>query len=86
MRFKYDSVADAAYVTLRPGRVASTERIDALRLIDYDSNGVALRVEFLDFRSGVDLTGLPEAEKIERLLPPGTRILAGRPEAIFYRD
>jgi uncharacterized protein YuzE len=82
MRFKYDKVANAAYVTLRSGKVASTERVDALRLIDYDRNGVALRIEFLDFRSGVDLSGLPDAEKIERILPPRTRILAGRREAL----
>jgi uncharacterized protein YuzE len=86
MKLKYDRIADAAYVTVRPGRVASTERIDALRLVDYDQAGRVLRIEFLDFRrSGADLSGLPYAEQIESLLFPqaGTKAARrGRPKVL----
>lgn len=79
MKFKYDRIADAAYVTVRPGRAATTKRLDALRLVDYDEAGRVLRVEFLDFRrSGVDLTGLPYADEIERLIGRRTRVSSTR--------
>jgi uncharacterized protein YuzE len=64
----YDRTVDAAYVTLRRGRVARSDALDEGRVVDYDKSGQALGVEFLGVHDGVDLQDLPDAELLEKLL------------------
>lgn len=64
----YDSEANAAYVYLHEGPVARTKPIDDVRLIDYAKDGAVVGVEFLDARSGIDLSDLPEKTAIEQVI------------------
>ena len=65
MEVRYDPEADAVSVDLRgaQGRVR-TRRIDEQRLLDYDERGELVGIEFLFVSRGVNLDGLPEAERI----------------------
>ena len=47
MKIKYDSDADAMYLTLRKDKVASTKEIDENTIIDFDKNGQVIGVEIL---------------------------------------
>lgn len=78
MLLEYDSEADAIYVSFRPiddGEVARTKSLDSNRNVDYDSDGVAVGVEFLDVREGVRFDGLPRSEEIRELFA-GLRVAA----------
>ena len=69
MSFEYDKSVDAAYITLRRGRVVATKRLDDSRLIDLGEDGQPVGVELLNVREcGVDTSDLPEQEAIERIL------------------
>ena len=65
IQIRYDPEADAVYAKLREaeGRV-TTQQIDDVRLVDYDESGAVVGVELLFVSGGVDLRGLPEAERI----------------------
>lgn len=68
IRTWYSPEADAFYIRLHAGRIDYTEPFegDDNRLVDYDENGLVLGVEILDAGIGIDLTGLPEAERIAK--------------------
>lgn len=68
MEVRYDSEADAIYVRLRATAHARTEELDVARLIDYDAAGDVIGVEFLWVSGGVDLDGVPEAERVAEAL------------------
>lgn len=78
MQVRYDPEADAVYVDLQEaqGRVR-TRRIDEQRLLDHDERGELVGIEFLFVSRGVNLEGLPEAERIAEAMrsfpqPAGT--------------
>jgi uncharacterized protein YuzE len=65
MQVSYDNEADALSIRLREavGRVRS-RRIDEQRILDYDEQGDLVAIEILFVSRGVNLEGLPEAERI----------------------
>ena len=69
IQVRYDLEAHAVYAKLRQakGRI-KTREIDDVRLVDYDETGAAVGVELLFVSRGVDLRGLPEAERIAEAL------------------
>jgi uncharacterized protein YuzE len=69
MLVEYDSDADAVYVALRtPRGTVETDFIDEARDVDYDADGNVVGVELLGVSQGIDLEGLPEAERIAQVL------------------
>jgi uncharacterized protein YuzE len=69
MHVSFDPEADAVYVDLREphGRVRTRE-LDRRRRVDYDERGDVCGVEFLFVSDGIDLTDVPEAERIRQVL------------------
>jgi|DewCreStandDraft_2_1066082.scaffolds.fasta_scaffold00555_21 uncharacterized protein YuzE len=65
---KYSQEADAIYVYLNPGRVAYSKFLDDLRVIDFSEDGRVVGVEFLQVSDGIDLSDVPERDKVERLI------------------
>ena len=77
----YDADADAVYVRLASPEldVADTREVDWQRTVDYDENGELIGVEFLGVSRGIDLTGVPDARRVEdaiRSLPKVASFLA----------
>jgi uncharacterized protein YuzE len=68
IQVRYDSEADALYVTLRDAPHSRTDEIDCRRLVDYDDQGHVIGVEFLVVSKGIDLEDVPEAERIAEAL------------------
>ena len=75
MLITYDPEADALYAELRcaEGKVRTRE-IDDRRLVDVDESGEAVGVELLFVSRGVNLEGLPEAERIAAAMRSFPRI------------
>lgn len=67
---EHDAEADAIYVRLALGASARTKYLDDLRLVDLDGSGAAIGVEFLHVSGGIDLSGVPSRETVERLIAP----------------
>lgn len=68
MQLTYDEIADAAYVYFTQAPVSSTEELASGVLVDYDKDGVAVGVEFLDVSDGIDLSEVPRRDEITSLL------------------
>ena len=70
MRIRYDSEADAVYIQLREpvGKIVGTDFIDVSRYVDYDEDDNVVGIEILDVSLGLDLTGLPEADRAAEAL------------------
>ena len=72
MRLQHSPRADALYVEFSDKLVAYTEDIsrgdEYTRGVDYDADGAPVGVEFLNVSRGVDLTDVPHAHEIGRLL------------------
>lgn len=72
MQLKYDSEVDAAYIELRApqGNLAGSEAVgaDRMRYLHYDEHDHVVAVELLNVSKGVDLAGIPEAERIAEML------------------
>ena len=49
VNLKYDRHVDAAYLTLRKGRIANSEEVKPGVVLDYDKEGGILGVEILQF-------------------------------------
>lgn len=64
----YDADADILYVRLGSGKVASTQTLDDLRLIDLSKEGVVIGIEFIDASGGIDLRDVPFRQKVEQLI------------------
>lgn len=67
MTLELDRRADAAYVVIHDGTVASTRKLDSQRVVDYDAKGEVLGIEFLAISRGVDLADLPYSSELARL-------------------
>ena len=48
MKITYDKLADAAYMTLRKGKVAKTVEMSESVIVDLDKKGHLLGIEMLD--------------------------------------
>ena len=72
MDFRYSPTADALYVRFNDLRIAYTEDLSRNghydRGIDYADDDTPVGVEFLSVSRGVDLTDVPRADEIARLL------------------
>ena len=66
MTVELDEKANAAYARVTDRPVASTRELDAQRVVDYDSDGEIVGIEFLAVRRGVDLTNLPNRDELSR--------------------
>ncbi len=64
----FDPEADAIYIQLLEGKIATTKELDSNRLIDYSEDGRATGVDLMEVSQGVKLDGLPEAELIGKIL------------------
>lgn len=69
MQVTYDEDADAIYVELKKhDLVAHTREIDSNRMVDYDDAGDVVGVEFLSISSGINLEGVPSADRVAQAL------------------
>ena len=68
MYLTYDEQADAVYVRFRRSPVTRTEELSDSVAVDYDAEGHALGVEFLDVSIGVDLDRVPHRAQVAKLL------------------
>ena len=82
-RFKPHAVfseeADAAYVYLVWGRVVRSQALGDSRVVDYTGDGSVSGIRFLNVSEGIDLSGLPERDRVVDLLKdlkPNLRVLA----------
>jgi uncharacterized protein YuzE len=66
MTVELDTKADAAYARAADRPVASTKELDPQRVVDYDSDGEIVGIEFLTVSRGVDLTDLPYRDELSR--------------------
>ena len=65
IQIQFDPEGDALYVSLDDvdGELES-EELDEFRIVDYDENGIPVGIEFLFVSRGLNLTGVPEADRI----------------------
>jgi uncharacterized protein YuzE len=66
MKADYDKEHDAAYFAFSASAPARQDRLSGLRVIDYGADGSVVGVEFISPSLGLDLTGIPRANEIER--------------------
>jgi uncharacterized protein YuzE len=66
----YSPRSDAMYIYFNKGLPwGRNEKLDFRRIIDWSKDGRLIGIELLDVRRlGVDVTGLPERETVERVL------------------
>ena len=65
---EYDPGSDAVYVQLSDARVTSSSPLDDWRILDRSASGSVVGVEFLGVSGGVDLSGVPNEQLVERLI------------------
>lgn len=64
-----DPKADAIYITLLNEPVGYSKELDENRIIDCTLNpGKPVGIDLLAVSKGVKITGLPEAEQVEKIL------------------
>jgi uncharacterized protein YuzE len=68
MKLEHDSSADAVYIRLRGKPYDHGMDLDDSRRIDYGGDGLPIGIELLNVSLGVDLTDLPYAPEIAKLL------------------
>ena len=62
----YSETVDALYVKLQDkAEIKKTVPYDDSRIVDFAADGSVVGVEFLAARAGIDLTGIPERERLE---------------------
>lgn len=64
----YDVAADILYVVLSEDAVHHSVTLDDLRIIDYAEGDSVRGVEFINASVGIDLAGVPAAQRIKSLL------------------
>ena len=65
----YDQEADILYVSLLTGVASATQTtLDDLRIIDHSADGAVVGVEFICARDGIDLSDVPFAESVEKII------------------
>lgn len=62
-----DTNANAAYVRIADGAVASSRELDPQRVVDYDAAGQVVGIEFLGVSRGVALHDLPHRDELQKL-------------------
>jgi uncharacterized protein YuzE len=65
---KHDKAADAIYIKLDSTKYAYGHDLDNERRIDYSDDGKPIGIELLSVSRGVNLSDLPQADKIAGLL------------------
>ena len=65
MHQSYDATADALYVTLRDGKVASTRELDDSTMLDLDAAGNLLGIEVLNPGRSWPLTAILRQYEID---------------------
>ena len=68
MYLTYDEQADAVYVQFARSSVTRTEELSDSVAVDYDADGQAVGVEFLDVSEGIDLDQVPRRAEVAKLL------------------
>lgn len=69
MLLEYDPDADAVYVRLQePHGLVRGARVDERRTVCYDEQKQVVGVEFLFVSQGIDVEGMPEAERIREMV------------------
>jgi uncharacterized protein YuzE len=64
MMANYFAERDSVYVQLRNAAVVATRALGPYRMVDVDGDGQVVGIEFLGASREIDLTGLPERERI----------------------
>lgn len=68
MEFKYDTQADAIYISLSNKPYAYGKDLDDERRIDYAADNTPIGVELLCVSKGVNLNGLPHVDEIAEIM------------------
>lgn len=68
MTYQYDPNADCAYILINELPHAYSKQIDETRFIDYAADGSVIGIELLYVSSGVDVSGLPYASQVTKIL------------------
>jgi uncharacterized protein YuzE len=68
MKYQYDRNADAAYILINDLPFAYSNEIDETRFVDYAKDGTVIGIELLYVSGGVDISGLPFEDELEKLL------------------
>lgn len=55
MKFNYDKIADAVYLKVKDGKIASTKEVSDKLLVDVDKDGNILGIELLDASNQKDM-------------------------------
>ena len=75
---RVNNVGDILYLQFLNAKVASCREFGDWRNLDYDSEGHLIGVELIGLPGGVNLLGVPEADRIREALlahgPPDLRI------------
>jgi len=66
IELEYDAEDDILYVRLGSGAVARSRAFGDSRIVDFNAGGQPIGVEFIGASAGVDLSGIPEGERIRR--------------------
>jgi uncharacterized protein YuzE len=64
MNVEYDSEVDSLYVELVPLPVQETDELESGVCVDYAEDGTVVGVEFIAVGESIDLSGVPEAERV----------------------
>ena len=65
---RYDDEADAIYISLRKGTYRGGREASPHTIVHYGTGDEVLGVEFIVVSQGIDLTDVPEAERVADLL------------------
>ena len=63
-----DTAAGSLYIRLNHSPVHQTREFGDFRMVDYDAQGRIVGVEFLQIKGGIDLSGLPEHQRLQTAL------------------
>jgi uncharacterized protein YuzE len=67
MKIRYDSDADAMYITLDDGEIVETRKVDDNTLLDYDKEGKLIGIEILFVRER--MPHLLKEIQVENMIP-----------------
>jgi uncharacterized protein YuzE len=68
MELAYDDEASAIWIGLRDGESRGAREVSPHTLVHYGTKGEVLGVEFIVVSQGIDLTDVPEADRVAGLL------------------
>lgn len=67
-RVNVNDAGDILYVRLSDAAIHTTREFGDYRMVDYDSQGHVVGVEFLQIAGGIDMDGLPENRRLQTVL------------------